>query len=252
MDNIRNSLSNLQNSFKSNLNNNNNNNSVLTSLSNFKNSYKSNLNNNNSLLSYNQQPSITSKLENSSSFFKNIMEYKIFIIILILIIFLAIFGFNIFTFLGKMFDYLITFFKNTFKGSGGLLAKTSKHTISDVADGTKKIITSSSDVLNTAIDTVDSGSRKGINVLEKTLDKASNIVNTENDENDENDENHDNHDNNTDEPAPAKSSNHKGGYCYIGKINDTRYCAKVSNKSFCMSGDIYPTRNLCVNPNIRA
>ena len=54
-----------------------------------------------------------------------------------------------------------------------------------------------------------------------------------------------------DEPEPVKSTNQTGGYCYVGKINDTRHCAKVTNKSLCMSGDIYPTKDLCVNPGVR-
>ena len=53
-------------------------------------------------------------------------------------------------------------------------------------------------------------------------------------------------------PEPIKTSSLQQGYCFIGKINDTRHCAKVNEHTQCMSGDIYPTMDICVNPNLRA
>ena len=52
-------------------------------------------------------------------------------------------------------------------------------------------------------------------------------------------------------PAPVQSSYGDQGYCYIGKHNDVRYCAKVSSRNKCMSGDIFPTIDICINPNLR-
>jgi hypothetical protein len=40
-------------------------------------------------------------------------------------------------------------------------------------------------------------------------------------------------------------------FCFIGEQNNTRYCAEVSNSSQCASGDIFPTSEMCVNPNMR-
>ena len=53
------------------------------------------------------------------------------------------------------------------------------------------------------------------------------------------------------EPQPIHSDAQQHGYCYIGKINNSRYCAKVSSRNSCMSGDIFPTMAVCVNPNLR-
>jgi hypothetical protein len=53
------------------------------------------------------------------------------------------------------------------------------------------------------------------------------------------------------EPEPIRSDMQQNGYCYIGKINDARYCAKVSSKNNCLSGDIFPTMAVCVNPNLK-
>ena len=53
------------------------------------------------------------------------------------------------------------------------------------------------------------------------------------------------------EPQPIQSDMQQHGYCYIGKINNSRYCAKVTSKNNCLSGDIFPTMAVCVNPNLR-
>ena len=53
-------------------------------------------------------------------------------------------------------------------------------------------------------------------------------------------------------PQPIRTESLTSGFCYIGKVNDTRYCTKVDAPSKCMSGDIYPSMDVCVNPNLRA
>jgi hypothetical protein len=53
------------------------------------------------------------------------------------------------------------------------------------------------------------------------------------------------------EPVPLETGTLDHGYCYIGKSNNVRNCAKVSSKNKCMSGDIFPTMDLCINPNLR-
>ena len=43
----------------------------------------------------------------------------------------------------------------------------------------------------------------------------------------------------------------KSGYCYIGEDRGFRSCIEVSQDMKCMSGDIFPTRAVCVNPRLR-
>ena len=43
----------------------------------------------------------------------------------------------------------------------------------------------------------------------------------------------------------------KAGYCYVGTLNKKRSCIEIDEDDKCMSGDIFPTRDLCVNPNLR-
>jgi hypothetical protein len=43
----------------------------------------------------------------------------------------------------------------------------------------------------------------------------------------------------------------KAGYCYIGEDRGFRSCLKVGEGDMCMSGDIFPSMDICVNPNLR-
>lgn len=44
----------------------------------------------------------------------------------------------------------------------------------------------------------------------------------------------------------------KGGYCYIGTDRTFRSCVKADPGDTCMSAQIFPTMDICVNPNLRA
>ena len=48
----------------------------------------------------------------------------------------------------------------------------------------------------------------------------------------------------------SKSSS-KSGWCFIGEDRGFRSCIDVGEKDTCMSGDIFPTSEICVNPNLR-
>ena len=58
-------------------------------------------------------------------------------------------------------------------------------------------------------------------------------------------------------PAPDASSSKtqlprsSKAYCYIGEDRGHRSCAEVSPSQQCMSGDIFPSMDVCVNPRIR-
>jgi hypothetical protein len=48
-----------------------------------------------------------------------------------------------------------------------------------------------------------------------------------------------------------KSSN-KAGWCFIGQDQGFRSCIQVGENYQCMSGDIFPSQEICVNPKLRA
>lgn len=43
----------------------------------------------------------------------------------------------------------------------------------------------------------------------------------------------------------------KAGYCYVGKDKGSRTCAYVGRNDTCMSGKVYPTMSVCINPALR-
>ena len=64
---------------------------------------------------------------------------------------------------------------------------------------------------------------------------------------------------NKDEPTPSPDLSNeadiqlakKAGYCYVGTLNKKRTCIEIDEDDKCMSGDIFPTRDICMNPNLR-
>jgi hypothetical protein len=49
----------------------------------------------------------------------------------------------------------------------------------------------------------------------------------------------------------ANKPTSKAGYCYIGEDRGFRSCIEVGEGDVCMSGDIFPTQAICINPNLR-
>tara|TARA_B100000513_G_scaffold178412_1_gene96051 strand:- start:103 stop:735 length:633 start_codon:yes stop_codon:yes gene_type:complete len=43
----------------------------------------------------------------------------------------------------------------------------------------------------------------------------------------------------------------KPGYCYIGTDRTFRSCVKIDEDDVCLSGKIFPSRDICINPNLR-
>jgi hypothetical protein len=50
----------------------------------------------------------------------------------------------------------------------------------------------------------------------------------------------------------ASKSSGKSGWCYIGEDRGFRSCIQVGANDACMSGDIFPSQDICVNPSLRA
>ena len=48
-----------------------------------------------------------------------------------------------------------------------------------------------------------------------------------------------------------RTGSQKTGYCYIGEDRGFRSCIEVGINDKCMSGDIFPTEAICINPNLR-
>ena len=56
-------------------------------------------------------------------------------------------------------------------------------------------------------------------------------------------------------PSPNDTTSNKfqpkSGFCFIGEDRGHRSCVEVSESDKCMSGNIFPSMDVCVNPNLR-
>ena len=49
----------------------------------------------------------------------------------------------------------------------------------------------------------------------------------------------------------SNKSSSKKGWCFIGDDRGHSSCIEVGENDTCMSGDIFPSQQICVNPNLR-
>lgn len=170
---------------------------------------------------YASTPGFTPDSETMNFNWYSVMKYGLIIIVL------ALLGFNLFTFLGNTTDIMSRLFGNAVLQSGKTAGNVVATTATLAAEGTKGIA-------NVTADTVTSG----INLLEKGLDmKHEARVDSATPE--------------PDEAGNVTQRGNKSGYCYIGEDRGFRSCVKVGTADKCMSGDIFPTEEICINPNLR-
>jgi len=50
---------------------------------------------------------------------------------------------------------------------------------------------------------------------------------------------------------PPRQFTNKEGSCLIGNDRGFNSCINVGRNDYCMSGDIYPTKDICINPSLR-
>ena len=207
---------------------------------------------------------------------------------LIIILILAFLGINIFIYLAKattdVSNFVNTYFGPVLRLFGFSALETTKQTINTSATGTKAGVDIVANTTTGAIDTVEDAARSNANTMpsmptssssstsnantnkpapqkatcsqnnsmpvqqqiqqaggayewsQSSLDSALNDASKQK------------------EPQPNESTSYttgKAGWCYIGDDRGTRSCAEVGVNDTCMSGDIFPTQDVCMNPNLR-
>ncbi len=180
---------------------------------------------------------------------------------LILLIVLAFVGFNIFTYLAKGTDLLVqftSFFTDIFENI-------SKFIINLSATGTQ----AAADVGASSIDT-------SLEVVKENTDGKPNEP-TENNEEPEQQQQQQGQQQqlymqqqkpyptsypqsnefppsqNEMEPMPASAmdADNKSGWCLVGQEQGFRSCIEVNEFDKCISGNIFPSKDICTNPNLR-
>jgi hypothetical protein len=203
-----------------------------------------------------------------SDFFGNI-TWQTWIIIIIV---LAVLGFNIFIYLAKgtqIFANVVQQVTSWFSGLfGNSLSDTAKQTVNVSATGAKAGIDVAANTTTSAIDktsnigtttpvvgqtayssqaTTGSGNKvtTNTNVEQQQEDSLQNALN------DASQSSNVQADDSYSSIQMTKSSG-KAGWCFIGAEKGVRSCMEVGMNDQCMSGDIFPSQEICVNPRLRA
>jgi hypothetical protein len=184
----------------------------------------------------------------SSLFQGGIFSGKIFRYGLIILI-LAFLGFNLFDYLG----IVTQFFANTF---GPIIGAIAKFFGIAVGETTKTVTSVAASGIKTGVDITAGTIEKGADVLEKTLSGgySKNNIDTSLDVALNKERKKPSNEPMPDESGSSTQANKtakKSGFCYIGEDRGFRSCVKVNEGDECMSGDIFPTRDICINPNLR-
>jgi hypothetical protein len=199
---------------------------------------------------------------------------------IIIILILALLGINIFAYLAKGTQATATIFEQYFAPILALFGynvlETTKQTVTNTATGTKAGVDIVANTATGAINTIQqpgysptSGTSVGVpttnsvqgqtassslpvqnniqkagaNIdqwtkgsLEKALSNASQEVSQVK----------------PDDSQSSLQTSGKSGWCYIGEDQGIRACAEVGVNDMCMSGDIFPSQEICMNPKLRA
>ena len=198
------------------------------------------------------------------------------IIILLILTFL---GFNIFVYLAKgtqgisdFFAPIINKITSIFGGVTGQVvsvsAEGSKALVSTAAQGTQSAVGATADVVNAGLSGVQQAAQaqppsqqtqtslksqpvntQQVDIMQaNTLNRALNTSTSQKQQ--VNGEDYQADDSTS--SIQMSSTTGKAGWCYIGEERGFRTCAEVGINDTCMSGDIFPSQQICVNPNLRS
>ena len=171
---------------------------------------------------------------------------------IIIILILAFLGFNIFVYLAKGTQEISDFFGPIMQKLFGTTVGVASQTVHVAAEGTKAVVGGTATAVNTGLSAVQDitpnnskSSIKSEPVSQKQINQYDNnslnkALNSSKQKQSGGSQDY--------EPHEAESS----GWCYIGEERGYRSCAQVGVDDICMSGNIFPSQELCMNPNLRA
>ena len=216
-------------------------------------------------------PELTQTANSNTGFFSNITWQTWLIVILIL----ALIGINVFAYLAKGTQELAIILDPIFKLFGYSVLETTKQTITTTATGTTAGINTVADTSVDTIDTVEQAagapttnsnmsgavpngqlavsSQSGVPVKQE-IQMANKEASLEQWQQDSLEAALSNAAQTANEVQPSDSTITigKSGWCYIGTDLGVRTCSQIGVNDMCMSGDIFPSQEICMNPNLRA
>lgn len=198
--------------------------------------------------------SSVSSLGNDGGFFDTLKNINLTTWLLVILI-LAFLGFNIFVYLAKGTQDITNFFGPLLKKLFGTTVMVVGETVDVTAEGAKAVVSGTATAVNAGLTAVQditpnvapgtvktqpvqgtTGTQQNVdsnNTLHKALNSAQPPEASQ-------------------DYSPHEASSSKAGWCFIGEDRGYRTCAEVGVNDQCMSGDIFPSQELCINPNLRA
>ena len=179
-------------------------------------------------------PSYTTS--NDTGFFNSLKNINVTTWILIILI-LAFLGFNIFVYLAKGTQNITNFFApllekifgTSIATTGQVVYVTSLTDVQNVTPNLAKSTIPLQPVNQPQIDTIQQSSlNKALNTSQEQQPMYQ-----------------------SDSASSSIQSGGKAGWCYIGEDRSFRTCAEIGVNDSCMSGEIFPTHEICMNPNLR-
>ena len=206
---------------------------------------------------YTASDSDSSSPDSSDSNSPSFMGY--FVRFILVVVLLGFAGFNVFKEMGLITDDVVELTRPFMEWSSGILGSVSKQFVSTTSEGTR-----------TGIDIVSGAAKSGVNVIDDQVTgnglNASLVVPPSGGGNARQEAARataltmkTGSQLNYDIPAPDDSlsvtqkgkTSGKAGYCFVGEDRGNRSCAYVNESDTCMSGNIFPSKDKCINPNLR-
>ena len=212
------------------------------------------MNTNSEYSSYNSPPSNSvssassgfNSVTDDSSMFSNKNGIIIFLLILVILSFL---GINMLSISGNLLEEMSKIFGPTFKNVASILGYSTGELVETTADVGADAAKFGIDIAEGSVHSVGkllkSASEPGLNNdikknLELSLSRPKSTANTPE---------------KSPEPSQSADSIHrsisskKGGWCFVGEDAGSRGCISVDEHDKCMSGQIFPSKESCMNPS---
>jgi hypothetical protein len=202
--------------------------------------------------------SIASSSGDGSGFFDSLKSINLTTWLIIFLV-LSFLGFNIFVYLAKGTQDITNFFAPLIEKIFGTTVSVTGQTVDVAAEGAKAVVGGTAGAVNAGLSAVQditpNGAPSSLNnqsiqgtmqppdvTTNNTLNRALNNSQQGGQDNDYQ----------ALEASSSVGGSGQAGWCYVGEDRGYRTCAQVGVNDQCMSGDIFPSNELCINPNLRA
>ena len=178
---------------------------------------------------------------------------------LLIILIFTFLGFNIFVYLAKGTEQLNNIFGPIVNFISNFFGKVTGQVIDVSAEGGKAVVNTGAGAIDTGLTAIQNITPNKANSSVSSTSVTQNQPNLMSNNtlnkalNSSQNKQQPNNDYEADEASSSiQSGPPKSGWCYIGEDRGFRTCAEVGPNDKCISGDIFPSQDLCVNPSLRA